>query len=196
VACPAALLQIQKLDRRGAAMPTDELAQKDSIPTVVDSLRFRNTMARIGTAVHIVTSSGRAGRVGLTASAVCSVTDAPPTLLVCVNQKSSAHDALIKNKVLCVNSLGSTHENLSQSFAGGVPMAERFDTANWSVLETGAPVLEGALAVFDCRIASSIQQGSHSVIFCEVVGCRLNDALKGLIYSDRRYHHLDSLRAM
>lgn len=47
---------------------------------------FRNAMAQLGTAVHVVTTDGAGGRAGFTASAVCSVTDTPPSVLVCINK--------------------------------------------------------------------------------------------------------------
>ncbi len=50
----------------------------------VASRDYRDAMACLGAAVNIVTTDGRAGRAGFTASAVCSVTDNPPTLLVCL----------------------------------------------------------------------------------------------------------------
>lgn len=159
------------------------------------ALRYRDAMARVGSAVHIITSTGPAGRVGMTASAVCSVTDSPPTLLVCVNQKSSAHDVLIENNVLCVNTLGSQQEPVSRRFAAGGPMAVRFEGANWGTLETGSPVLDDALVAFDCRVAKATKHGTHTVLFCEVVSSRLPDADEyGLIYYDRKYHRLSRPR--
>lgn len=52
----------------------------------IDKQAFRNGMAMLGGAVSIITSAGASGRVGMTASAVCSVTDTPPTLLVWFNR--------------------------------------------------------------------------------------------------------------
>lgn len=52
-------------------------------------LRFRDAMASLGAAVNIVTTDGPEGRCGITATAVCSVTDTPPTLMVCVNRNST-----------------------------------------------------------------------------------------------------------
>lgn len=72
---------------------------------MVDSSEFRNAMAMLGSAVTIVTTDGPAGRFGFTASAVCSVTDSPPTLLVCVNRASANHEHFKTNGVLCVNVL-------------------------------------------------------------------------------------------
>ena len=56
---------------------------------LADKQSFRDAMAHVGAAVNIITTDGPAGRAGFTASAVCSVTDAPPTLLVCLNRSAS-----------------------------------------------------------------------------------------------------------
>ena len=53
---------------------------------LTDKASFRDAMAHVGAAVNIITTDGPAGRAGFTASAVCSVTDTPPTLLVCLNR--------------------------------------------------------------------------------------------------------------
>ena len=159
---------------------------------MVTQQSYREGMARLGAAVNVITTDGPGGRRGFTASAVCSVTDAPPTLLVCLNRNSDSNAALKANKVLCVNTLASSQEHLSPVFAG---MTEheydaRFTMAGWAVLETGAPVLEEALVNFDCRITEIYEVGSHSVFFCEVVGLRTAGAAEGLVYFARRYHHL------
>ncbi len=52
---------------------------------------FRQAMAHLGAAVNVITTAGPHGRCGITASAVCSVTDTPPTLLVCLNRSSAMH---------------------------------------------------------------------------------------------------------
>ncbi len=60
-------------------------------------LRFRDAMASLGAAVNIVTTDGTEGRCGITATAVCSVTDTPPTLMVCVNRNSAMNAVFQKN---------------------------------------------------------------------------------------------------
>ena len=52
----------------------------------VEKQAYREAMARLGAAVNVITTDGPGGRAGFTASAVCSVTDTPPTLLVCANR--------------------------------------------------------------------------------------------------------------
>ncbi len=156
----------------------------------MDRKEFRNAMARLGAAVNIVTTDGPAGRAGFTASAVCSVTDDPPTLLVCMNRNSSAAAAVQGNGVLCVNTLGAGHEEISNAFAGftGLEGLDRFTLGDWDVLETGAPLLLDAAVSFDCRITEVLEKGTHSVIFAEVAAVRLSEAAAGLIYYSRGYH--------
>ena len=151
---------------------------------------YREAMARVGAAVHVVTTAGPAGQHGFTASAVTSVTDDPPTLLVCQNRASDANAAFKANGLLCVNTLAAAQEGLSPVFAGltECDMAGRFTAGEWGTLVTGAPVLLGALVSFDCRITQVIEVGTHSVLFCEVEAIASGAGHEGLIYFGRRYH--------
>ena len=151
---------------------------------------FRDAMARLGAAVHVITSDGPGGRAGFTASAVCSVTDTPPSLLVCLNRSASVHEAFEANGVLCVNTLAHGHEPLSNTFGGQTTMDERFALGAWSTLATGAPVLDGAVVSFDCRVTQTVNVGTHDVLMCEVVAIGVGSGEAGLFYFDRRYHRL------
>jgi flavin reductase len=73
-------------------------------------------MANLGAAVNVITTDGGAGQAGFTASAVCSVTDTPPTLLVCLNRSASVFETFKTNQVLCVNTLSSQQQHLSNLF--------------------------------------------------------------------------------
>ncbi len=146
---------------------------------------FGEAMSRLGAAVNIITTDGSAGRHGLTASAVCSVTDTPPTVLVCVKRAAGAHDVLKANGVLCVNILAGRHRNLSADFGNhGISVEQRFAGGSWRQLATGAPVLADAAANLDCRIASV----AEVVFFCEVRGIATAPQPEGLIYFNRLYH--------
>jgi len=158
----------------------------------VTQKEFRDAMARLGAAVNIITTAGPAGRGGLTASAVCSVTDDPPTLLVCLNRSSAQTPVFRANGVLCVNTLAAGQRAISAIFAqrsAAVSVEQRFAAGAWSALETGAPLLQGAVASFDCRIAEVVEKGTHSVFFAEVVGVRQGSQHEaGLIWFSRDYH--------
>jgi flavin reductase len=153
---------------------------------------FRNGMSRLGAAVNIVTTDGPAGRHGLTVSAVCSVTDTPPTLLVCINKNSYSHDAFAENGVVCVNVLGPAHESLSKSFARWTG-EDRFASTTWHSLSTGAPVLGDAAVAFDCKIVERQSRGTHTVFFCEVQATEAAEGeADGLVWFARRFHPLEA----
>lgn len=159
---------------------------------MIPQAEFREAMSRLGAAVHVITSSGPEGDCGVTASAVCSVTDDPPTVLVCLNRASETNRLLKANGVFCVNTLTAAHEGLSDCFAGftGETMAQRFDRAQWERLVTGSPMLRGALVSLDCTIASVTEVGTHSVMFGEIVAARLGEEQPALMYFKRRYKAL------
>lgn len=158
---------------------------------MLDQKSYRDAMARLGAAVNVVTTDGTAGRHGLTVSAVCSVTDTPPSLMVCVNRRSRSHAMIAENGVLCVNVLAGRHEGLAARFAGqGEPSVERFADADWGLLATGSPVLADAAVAFDCRVVLARPIGTHTAFLCEVEAVAAHDAIESLIYFNRGFHHL------
>ncbi|WP_424811794.1 flavin reductase [Roseococcus sp. YIM B11640] len=156
----------------------------------VERKEFRDAMARLCAAVNIITTDGPAGRAGFTASAMCSVTDSPPTLLVCMNRNVSSCETFRKNGVLCVNTLAAGQEDLSGVFAGftGAEGEDRFQAGSWDKLVTGAPVLDGAVVAFDARISDMVEKGTHLVVFAEIEAIRLGEGVEAaLLYFARNY---------
>ncbi|AEA64716.1 flavin reductase [Burkholderia gladioli] len=153
---------------------------------------FRHAMAHLGAAVNLITTAGPHGRCGVTASAVCSVTDAPPTLLICLNRSSSTHATLTGNRSLCVNVLPGEHEPLARHFAGltRMPMDERFGLAAWDEGQDGVPVLRDALASVQGTIVEMKEVGSHTVVFVEATAIRVRGDTDGLIYFGRAFHRV------
>jgi flavin reductase len=151
--------------------------------------QFREAMSRLGAAVHVVTTAGPGGKTGFTATAVCSVSDAPPTLLVCLHRRNHTGPILRENKVFCVNTLGAECEGVADIFAGrtGAVMDDRFLAGAWTTHKTGAPLLASAVVGFDCRVVEIKAVASHDVIFGAVVDIRIGPAGPALLYHQRAY---------
>jgi flavin reductase len=158
----------------------------------VEPAAFREAMSRLGAAVHVITTAGPGGKAGTTATAVCSVSDAPPMLLVCLNRRSQTNPAVVENGVFCVNTLGDGGAGIADHFAGrtGVTGSERFAAGEWTVLSTASPVLVSAVTAFDCRMVEVRSVGSHNVFFGAVESVRLGPAGPALVYHDRAYKRL------
>jgi flavin reductase (NADH)/flavin reductase/chlorophenol-4-monooxygenase component 1 len=155
----------------------------------ISSLAFREALSKAVTAVTVVATGGTHGLAGVTCSAVASVSDTPPTVLVCINRRSFANEIIKANGVLSVNWLGADQIAVSQLFAGagGVPMAERFAQHAWSALATGAPCSRDALVALDCQVVEALEVGTHSVFLGRVVAASHADAGTPLLYCRRAY---------
>jgi flavin reductase len=155
----------------------------------VDAQVFRESMSRLGAAVHVITTDGASGRTGFTATAVCSVSDAPPTLLVCLNRGANSTPILRGNGVFCVNTLRAGDELIADTFAGRTKIAreQRFDHGQWAALSTGAPALMSAVVALDCRVIEVKAVASHDIYFGIVEAIHSGPAGAALVYHDRAY---------
>ena len=154
-----------------------------------DPKLFREAMSRLGAAVHVVTTDGPSGRAGFTATAVCSVSDSPPTLLVCLNRAATSQPVMRANGAFCVNTLRAGDEAVADTFAGRTKVAreQRFDTGQWSTLTAGSPALMSAVVAFDCRVIEVKAVASHDIYFGVVEAVHLGPPGAALVYHDRAY---------
>jgi flavin reductase len=173
----------------------EAVQQVNKAVETVASLDFRDAISKALTPVTIAATNGPFGLAGLTCSAVCSVCDDPPTILLCVNRKSFATGIIKSNGVLSVNWLAAGQTRISQTFAGagGVPMEERFAGEGWRTISTGAPCLTGAAISLDCTIVNTIEVGSHTVIFAKVIAKSHSEESSPLVYHRRQYATTRSL---
>lgn len=161
----------------------------------VDPQAYRDAMARYAGHVQIVTATLNGERRGVTVTAACSVSDNPGTVLVCLNASNPKNDIFRAAGHFALNTLSAGQKHIADAFSGltGVGDDERFRTGEWDRLVTGAPVLAGASAVFDCRLIDIKTVHTHMVLFGEVAGLRIGQGRSGLIYHARRYHELDGM---
>jgi flavin reductase (DIM6/NTAB) family NADH-FMN oxidoreductase RutF len=160
----------------------------DAVRTVEPAV-FREAMSRLGAAVHVITTAGPGGKAGATATAVCSVSDAPATLLMCLNRRSQTNPVVLRNGVFCVNTLGDGGAEIADIFSGrtGVQGVDRFAVGEWTALSTSSPVLASAVIAFDCRIVEVRAIASHNVFFGAVEAVRMGPGGPALVYHERAY---------
>lgn len=150
---------------------------------------FRQAMAQVVSAVHVVTTQGPDGRAGMTATSVAPVSDEPPTMLVCIESASRTLAAIEASGAFCINTLAAGGEDLAEIFARRrkVEGEARFATADWITLATGAPVLADALVAFDCRLVDVKHVATHRILIGEVVAIGGAGEGAGLIYRRRGF---------
>lgn len=179
--------EIAAPERRLAAM------DKSAAASPVSAEQFKLGMRSLAGAVTILTSAHAAHRYGMTATAVCSASAEPPTVLVCVNRSTTTHEAIAKSGWFCVNVLRAEDRDLSSLFSGTQKGDARFRSELWTRLATGCPVLVGALAAFDCRVVKRLVHGTHTIFLGEVEQLLFGKKGKPLLYADGQYARLASL---
>ncbi|WP_299816626.1 flavin reductase [uncultured Roseibium sp.] len=175
-------------------MPPSSSDPADQTRLPLDMKIFREAMSRIAAAVHVVTTDGPAGRMGATVSAACSVSDDPPSILICLNRQTRIHGAVLENRCFCLNTLSDDHEAISDAFAGreNLDMPDRFAKGDWTPLATGCPALDSARLSVDCDVYAVTEMGTHSIVIGTVADLRMTDPGKSLLYVRRGYKSLDT----
>ena len=153
--------------------------------------RFLEGMSRAATFVAVATTDGEGGRAGVTVSSLTSVAadGDQPSLLACLHHQSPAAAAILRNRAFAANLLAEDQQALADLFAGrdGKDQSARFDRADWSPGRLGQPILAGATAVFECRLATTLLWETHHIIVGRVHAVRLSDHPAALLYGQRAY---------
>jgi len=149
----------------------------------------------VGAPVVIATGT-QGARTGLTATAFCSLSDSPPTILICVNKSASAHPIITRTRTFSVNILREDQAHLAACFAGqtGLQGEERFAHGCWTTQATGAPVLADALASLDCELLQVHDHPTHSVFIGLVHEATTNEDSDPLVYFRGAFGTLQSHR--
>jgi len=184
---PPKHLHIEPEGRRGKSSEKHLTEQQQ-----IDPVIYRNGMARYAGHVQVVTTVLGGARRGVTVTAACSVSDDPPSLLVCLNSTNVNNEIFLTSGVFALNSLALHHQSLAYGFAGlsGVEPEERFALGEWQTLLTGSPVLSDAVVSLDCRVTDIRPASTHFVMFSEVVAMHFRPANPALIYLDRGFRTL------
>ncbi len=150
----------------------------------MDAFSYRELMRHQAGAVTIVAAGRCPRRAGLTATAVASLSDSPPTILACVGNKTGTHSAISQNNVFSINVLASDQQKIAERFAGkqNASGEARFEDLNWSTADTGAPILTGALAVLECALLEKHDFSTHSIFVGRVLRGRFQPELSPLLY--------------
>lgn len=133
----------------------------------LDPDRFRSILGRFASGITVVTARDQDGRDhGMTVSAFCSVSLAPPLVLVCVDHSASMHPLLMETEAVAINVLAEGQEAISRRFAD--PDGDRFDGIGFGRGERGVAVLEDVLAHLEGRIVARHPAGDHTIVVVEV----------------------------
>jgi len=159
------------------------------LSTPIDSLLFRRACARFATGVTVATVCGPDGLPhGLTVNSFTSVSLAPPLVLVCIDYASTVLDLFRASQCYGVNVLDESQQGISNKFARRGH--DQFNGIAWEPGATGAPLITGALARFECAVRQTVEAGDHAVFIAEVVRVEYREG-RPLLYFGSGYGRME-----
>lgn len=153
----------------------------------VDETGFRQAMRGLAGGVAVVTSGDREVFAGMTATAICSVSTAPPLVLATLNRASNTHATICRTGVFALNLLREDQVELAARFAAssGKPV----DIAAHRPGVTGCPILDDVGTTIECVLHDAHEAGTHTIFIGAVVRVERRRAAP-LVFFDGRYARL------
>jgi flavin reductase len=147
---------------------------------------FRQAMRRVASTVNVISIYVDGQPMGVTATAVSSISLDPPSLLVCLNRAASLHAPMGDMTHFRLNVLHRDQQEIACMFADRSQHALRF-LSGWDLGCPGAPRLTDAQATMLCRRIDSHSFGTHSIFIGVVEQAGWRDEVDPLVYLDGRY---------
>lgn len=151
---------------------------------------FRSALSHFASGVTVVTTKDGSGKLyGITVSAFCSVSLAPPLVLICIEKTTGSHHAFEQSRVFVVNILGENQQHISNHFAS--QLEDKFAEIPYRSGIEDLPVLEDALANLECRLRYSHEGGDHTIFIGEVEKATIN-GVEPLLYFHGNYRKISN----
>lgn len=146
---------------------------------------FRAAMRRIASTVTLVTAADADGKPhGMAASAVISVSMAPPSMLVAVNRDAGIHPVLLASRSFCLNVLGREQLDLLAPFSSTALRERRFESGEWRRGFAGLPYLASAPAAIFCELDHVVEYGTHTLCIGQVRDLAFGASPEPLVWLD------------
>ena len=167
--------------------------------TTFDTQHFKQALSRFPTGVSVITTHqlGEANPadwghqfVGLTASSFNSVSLTPPLVVWSLGLKSRTLPSFHKASHYVINILSDQQLGLCNQFAFG--RDNRFAGVHYELGAAGLPIMQGALAWFECRNRSQYPEGDHIIFVGEVERCGFADGTP-LVYQQGGFFGVGNL---
>lgn len=166
----------------------------EKIIEMIEPEALKEAMRTWLTGVAIVTGKHENAIHGMTANSFNSISLDPPTVLVALRQHTRTEHLVKDGGVFAISILDTRQVRLAKKFAGQVEQdTPRFEGVETFVMETGAPLIEGAIAFLDCRVIEHFDAGETTVFLGEVLASRIDKDGKHepLLYFNRQWRKLD-----
>jgi flavin reductase (DIM6/NTAB) family NADH-FMN oxidoreductase RutF len=112
-------------------------------------------------------------RIGMTATAVSSVSLDPPLLLVCIKTNALIASAMRAGMSFVVHFLTAEQEEVARRFAS--PLEDKFQGVSHRMTATGAARLDESGAILECEPTDIHEAGDHIIVIGQVTRVDVGD---------------------
>lgn len=151
---------------------------------------MRMGMRRLASGVSVVTGRDKQNnRLAMTASSITSLSDEPPSLLVCIHKNSYLKNAILETGVFCINLLAADQQDISVRCASPDESLDRFALGEWEKDSvSGIFYLKQAQAIFHCAKTREFEYGTHFIFVGDIQAVVVEgQQVNPLIYLNGRY---------
>ena len=158
-----------------------------ALPPNFSTAEFRDALGMFATGVTIVTARDAQGSfIGLTANSFNSVSLTPPLVLWSLARSAGSMAAFSTGSHYAINILSADQQDLAKQFAG--KGLDRFAGVSYTAGSGGAPLLDGAVARFECFNRSRYEEGDHVIFVGEVERCTYTQGASPLLFHGGKFY--------
>jgi 3-hydroxy-9,10-secoandrosta-1,3,5(10)-triene-9,17-dione monooxygenase reductase component len=150
------------------------------LSTGLDQARFREVLGHFATGVTIVTALEEGLPVGFSCQSFAALSLDPPMVVLAPARASTSWPRIRAAGAFCVNILGEHQEAVCRAFA--ISGGDKFSGVGWRPGITGAPVIDGSLAVVECELGDIFEGGDHEIVTGSVISLEVGEGGPLLFY--------------
>lgn len=145
---------------------------------------FRRCLGQFATGVAIVAARHEGESIAMTINSFSALSLDPPMVLWSIRRESAKLETFRHAGRFSVSVLSAEQQSISACFAksGSPPMTD----AQWTIGQSGSPLLRGAIAHFECQLERTEEAGDHLIFIGLVQRCERFHG-EPLIFTQGRY---------
>ena len=158
----------------------------------IDAKTFWRALGMRAIGVSVVTAQGEDGPAGFLALSATHVTADPPSMLVSIDDRTHALQAVLRSRHFAINYLPGSEQALADSFGGRGALKgnDRFEPGRWRTLATGAPVFSDAIGAIDCTLEETFRFHNTTIAIGRVAAFHLSERSDALLFYRGQYRQI------
>ena len=147
---------------------------------------FKIGMRKYIYSVSVISNTQSNGRKNaITVSSVTSISINPPSIIVCINKKSSIHESLILDSKFCINLVNEQQRDIAEICSDPNRINERFKDIEW--IGDKPPIMMNALVNIICKVDKIVEYKTHSIVIGLVQKIKNSEHKNPLMYQEGVY---------